>query len=179
MAARAIIGIYVPMKKWSSSLKNELIPFMINLKILQKEQDPGFCHACYGNNHTDKGTVRVSVINNAIFGWLERADQDGLGTMNTYIKKKHERRIYAVTFGPISAQSVENYIVSSVADGSERCHRLSRRNHGMCAGDGNPSGSGSRLFLDSLVYFISPVNSQETWKDSYFPQPQSCTSLMN
>lgn len=71
--------------------------------------------------------------------------------------------------GPISAQSVENYIVSSVADGSERCHRLSRRSHGMCAGDGNPSGSGSRLFLDSLVYFISPINSQETWKDSYFP----------
>lgn len=131
MAARAIIGIYVPMKKWSSGLNNELIPLMINLKILQKEQDPGFCHASYGNNHTDKGTVRVSVIKNAIFGRLERADQDGLGTTNTYIKKKHERRIYAVTFGPISAQSVENYIVSSAAGGSERCHRLSRRSHGM------------------------------------------------
>ena len=41
MAARALIGISMPMKKWPPSSSNELILFLSHMKILQKEQDPG------------------------------------------------------------------------------------------------------------------------------------------
>lgn len=100
------------MKKQSSSSSNELIPFMINVKILPKKKKKpaprGFCHACYGNNHIDKSTWRVTVIKNAILGRLKRAELDGLWTMNTHIKKKHEQGKYVVVFGSISSQSVGN-----------------------------------------------------------------------
>lgn len=112
--------------------------------------------------------LRVPVTKNAISGRLERADQDGQGTADTFMKKKNEQGKCAVIFSSTSASSMGR-LVSLSSDGSEGSHRPSGGAM-ECAFVMDASGSGRSLFLQTIVYFTRPINSWETWGDFSCPQ---------
>lgn len=73
-----------------------------------------------------------------------------------------------------------NSALSFAADGSEGCHRPSGEAMKCVWGMDTLQGLAPVSFLlGSLVYFICPEDSWETWRIPLSPQPGSCASLMN